>query len=73
VESLPALGPVVGHLLAANHDARAAHVGLALRERGQLAGRPVQRVLHPALAVDLLEPLRRQVDQRGQDLFGVGR
>jgi hypothetical protein len=72
VEALPAVGPVVGDLLAAHDDAGAADIGYALVQRGQLARRPVDRVLDPALAVDLLEPLRRQLDQRREHRLGVG-
>ena len=68
--SLPALGPVVGDRLAAHAHAHAADVGLALRERGQLARRAVERVLDEAVAVHLLDPAGRQLQQRRQHLLG---
>ncbi len=58
VELAPALGPVVGDLAAAHAHAHAADLGLAARERGQLAGRAVEGELDPAVAVDLLEARR---------------
>src|SRR4051794_14463429 len=70
VELLPPLRPVVGHGLAPHSHAHPAHLGLALRERRQLSGRAVERVLHEAVAVHLLDPGRRQLQQRRQHLLG---
>ena len=69
VEALPALLPVVGHLFPANLHAHAAQRGRALWERGQLAGRAVQRELHEACPIHLLEAGRRDLEQRGQHLL----
>jgi hypothetical protein len=71
MEALPALGPVVRHLLAADPNPASADVGFALRQRRQLAGCAVERVLDPTGAVDLLEAGRRELEQRGEDGLGV--
>src|SRR4051812_44432085 len=70
VEALPALGPIVGDLtpLHLNADARA--LGLALRQRGELAGRAVERVLHEAWTVPLLDAPGRQLQHRREHLLG---
>src|SRR6185312_7623080 len=71
VEALPALLPVLGHLLPADAHAHPGHLGLPERKRRQLAGRAVERVLDPALAVHLLDARGRQLEQRRQ--HGLGR
>jgi len=72
VELPPALGPVARHRLAAHAHDYAAHLGLALRERRQLAGCPVERVLDEPVPIDLLDAARREVQQRREYLLGRG-
>src|SRR4051794_40274112 len=48
VEALPALGPIVGDLTPLHLNADARDLGLALRQRGGLARRAVERVLPEA-------------------------
>jgi hypothetical protein len=74
VERLPALRPVVGHSLASHSDADSADFCLSVREGRQLAGRSVERVLHEAVAVHLLHPARRELQQLREHLLGrIGR
>ena len=70
MEALPALGPVVGHLLPAHPHAHPADLRFPVGQRRQLPGRPVDRVLHDTVAVDLLDARGRQLDQRGEHELG---
>ena len=75
VEALPALGPVVGDLAALDLDEVVAGRRLDRAELGQLALRPVDRVLDDALPaagrVDLLEAAGREVEQLRQHELGL--
>ena len=67
VEVLPAVRPVVGHLGGDDLDQAVAGCGLELPQLGQLALAAVDRVLDVAVARLLLDAVRRQHRQLGQD------
>src|SRR6476619_3199610 len=63
VEVGPAIGPVVWHGRGGDVDESAARGRLKLAELWNLAGRPVDRKLHPSRAPFLLQPIRRELEQ----------
>ena len=63
VEVLPAVGPVVGDLLGGDLHETLPHRCFEIGERGELARGAVDRVLHPAVSLLLLDPAGRKLDE----------
>ena len=70
MEVLPAVRPVVGDLGRGDRDQAVAGDRLEIRQRRQLAGGAVDRVLDVAVAPLLLDPSRGQLDQVGEHPLG---
>ena len=71
MEVLPAVGPVVGHLGRDDLDQPVAGGRLQLAHLGQLSLAAVDRVLDVARPALLLDPVRRQHRQLGEDELGL--